>query len=122
MAAPLTQQHQIFLQAMMANRVMRYDDARRMHHEIVTTVVEPGADRTSVSEIGKSKSTFRLGDDASAIFAVDPEIGTSILLTNMVLSGCGRRLSLRVPPWPRRRDASVGREAAAATARRRCSP
>ena len=66
MAAPLTQQHQIFLQAMMANRVMRYDDARRMHHEIVTTVVEPGADRTSVSEIGKSKSTFRLGDDASA--------------------------------------------------------
>ena len=66
MAAPLTQQHQIFLQAMMANRVMRYDDARRMHHEIVTTVVEPGADRTSVSEIGKAKSTFRLGDDASA--------------------------------------------------------
>ena len=63
MAAPLTQQHQIFLQAMMANRVMRYDDARRMHHEIVTSAVEPGADRKSVSA---SKSAFRLSDDASA--------------------------------------------------------
>ena len=63
MAAPLTQQHQIFLQAMMANRVMRYDDARRMHHEIVTSAVEPGADRKSISA---SKSAFRLGDDASA--------------------------------------------------------
>ena len=63
MAAPLTQQHQIFLQAMMANRVMRYDDARRMHHEIVTSAVEPGADRKSISA---SRSAFRLGDDASA--------------------------------------------------------
>jgi hypothetical protein len=63
MAAPLTQEHQIFLQAMMANRVMRYDDARRMHHEIVTSAVEPGADRKSISA---SKSAFRLGDDASA--------------------------------------------------------
>jgi hypothetical protein len=63
MAAPLTQEHQIFLQAMMANRVMRYDDARRMHHEIVTSAVEPGADRKSVSA---SKSAFRLSDDASA--------------------------------------------------------
>ena len=37
MAAPLTQEHQIFLQAMMANRVMLYDNARRMHHEIITS-------------------------------------------------------------------------------------
>ena len=69
-----------------------------------------------------TSTAYGLGDDASAIFAVDPEIGTSILLTNMVLSGGGRRLRLRVPPWPRRRDASVGREAAAETVRRRCSP
>ena len=62
------------------------------------------------------------GDDASVIFAVEDEIGTLIFLTNMVLSCGGRRWHLRVPPWPRRRDASVGREAAAATARRRCSP
>ena len=64
MAAPLTQQHQIFLQAMMANRVMRYDDARRMHHEIVTSAVEPGADRKSIS--ASKWPAFRLGDDASA--------------------------------------------------------
>lgn len=63
MAAPLTQQHQIFLQAMMANRVMRYDAARRMHHEIVTSADEPGADRESVPA---SKTAFRPGDDASA--------------------------------------------------------
>ena len=63
MAAPLTQEHQIFLQAMMANRVMLYDNARRMHHEIVTSAVEPGAERKSISA---SKSAFRLGDDASA--------------------------------------------------------
>ena len=63
MAAPLTQQHQIFLQAMMANRVMRYDAARRMHHEIITSAVEPGADRGSVPA---SKTAFRPGDDPSA--------------------------------------------------------
>jgi hypothetical protein len=34
-----------------------------MHHEIVTSAVEPGADRKSISA---SKSAFRLGDDASA--------------------------------------------------------
>ena len=69
-----------------------------------------------------TSTTYGLGDDASVIFAVEDEIGTLTFLTNMVLIGCGRRLHLRVPPWPRRRDASVGREAAAATARRRCSP
>ena len=63
MAAPLTQQHQIFLQAMIANRVMRYDAARRMHHDIITSAVEPGADRGSVPA---SKTAFRPGDDPSA--------------------------------------------------------
>jgi hypothetical protein len=59
MAAPLTQEHQIFLQAMMANRVMLYDNARRMHHEIITSASESGADRKSVS----ASQAFRLGDD-----------------------------------------------------------
>ena len=48
------------------------------------------------------------------IFAVDDEIGTSIFLTNKVSSGCELRWHLRVPPWPRRRDASVERADAAA--------
>jgi hypothetical protein len=69
-----------------------------------------------------TSTAYGLGDDASVIFAVDHEIGPLIFLTNMVLSGCGRRLRLRVPPWPRRRDASVERADAAATARRRRSP
>ncbi len=69
-----------------------------------------------------TSTAYGLGDDASVIFAVDHEIGPLIFLTSMVLSSCGRRLRLRVPPWPRRRDASVGREAAAETVRRRCSP
>ena len=50
-----------------------------------------------------TSTAYGLGDDASVIFAVDHEIGPLIFLTNMVLSGCGRRLRLRVPPWPRRR-------------------
>ena len=50
-----------------------------------------------------TSTAYGLGDDASVIFAVDHEIGPLIFLTNMVLSGCGRRLHLRVPPWPRRR-------------------
>ena len=68
-----------------------------------------------------TSTAYGLGDDASVIFAVEDEIGTSIFLTNKVSSGCELRWHLRVPPWPRRRDASVGREAATATARR-CSP
>lgn len=85
MATALTQQHHIFLQAMMANRVMKYDKARQMHHEIINADVS-GGDRKSVNA-----SSQRMGDDTRTFDRFWSEIARALGFLD---------LDLRRVRWP----------------------